>query len=87
MAGRNIYLGVRVKDIGRKGLSHATEIKRIADKIYDDYKKHRISRNTARGRLLLLYKLSFKKNNSRLVTSGRGLAIIRKYIRNLMSRI
>lgn len=66
MATKYKYLGRKVKDRGRKGLDSAKEFYDIIRAIVSDYKGGNISKGTARGRLLLLYRLSFKKHNQRL---------------------
>jgi len=78
--GKYKYLGRRVKDIGRKGLSNASEFRQIARLIVEDYRKGRISFRTADGRLLLLYRLTFKKNNSNLEMSSQTAQEVRNYI-------
>ena len=82
------YLGKRVKDRGKKGLDSAREFYDIMKAIMRDYKAKRISAKTARGRLLLLYRLSFKKNNSKIQhLSNKTLARIRKHIKNLLKEV
>lgn len=66
MARRYKYLGRRVKDRGLKGLDRPSEFRSIARAIVRDYRRHRISKKTARGRLLLLIRLSKPKNNSKV---------------------
>ena len=82
------YLGRRVKDRGKKGLDSASEFYDIAKAIMRDWKAGRISAGTARGRLLLLYRLSFKKNNSKIQhLSNKTLQRIRKHIKELMKEV
>ncbi len=82
------YLGKRVKDRGKKGLDSASEFYGIMKAIEKDWKKGRISARTARGRLLLLYRLSFKKNNSKIQhLSNSTLQKIRRRIKKLMEEI
>jgi hypothetical protein len=78
--GKYKYLGRRVRDIGRKGLSNKSEFINIARLIVEDYRKGRISFRTADGRLLLLYRLTYKKNNSNLDLSPRATEEVRRYI-------
>ena len=59
---RTVYLGHRVPDTGKPGLDNLTEVRRIANAIVRDYKKHRISKRTATSRLNLL-KLIVKKDS------------------------
>ncbi len=58
MSRNYVYLGKRVKDIGRKGLDHPKEYYGIRKAIVSDVRKGRISRKKGRGRLLLLYHLA-----------------------------
>ena len=82
------YLGRRVKDRGKKGLDSAREFYDIMNAIMRDWKKRRISAKTARGRLLLLYRLSFKKNNSKIKhLQNSTLQRIRRRIKKLMEEI
>jgi len=87
MATRYKYLGKRVKDIRPKGLTHVKEVKAILRAIKRDVKAGRISKKVARGRLLLLYRLTFKKNNSKLKASLRTRVRLRRMIKNAMSNI
>jgi len=86
MVRKNIYLGRRIKDIGIKGLSHKKEFEGIMLSIIRDYKKGRISKRTAQGRLLLLYRLTYKKNNHNLRISPSTASELRKRISNAMKR-
>ncbi len=82
------YLGRRVKDRGKKGLDSAVEFYDIIKAILGDYRTGRITGKTARGRLLLLYRLSFKKNNSKIQhLSNSTLQKIRKKIKNAMKEV
>lgn len=78
------YLGKKVKDISPKGLTHPKEVRAIMKAILNDYKKKRITRKTALGRLLLLYRLTFVKNNSKLKASRRTRIELRKDIKSAM---
>jgi len=87
MATRYKYLGKRVKDIRPKGLTHVKEVKAILRAIKKDVRAGRISKKVAKGRLLLLYRLTFKKNNSKLKASLRTRVRLRRMIKNAMSNI
>ena len=88
MATKYKYLGRKVKDRGKKGLDSAKEFYDMIKAIVRDYKSREISKETARGRLLLLYRLSFKKNNSKIKhLSNKTLQRIRERIRQEMSRL
>ncbi|MFA4641217.1 hypothetical protein [Pyrococcus kukulkanii] len=86
--GKYKYLGKRVRDIGKKGLDRPSEFRAIMKAIVRDYRKRRISKQTAKGRLLLLYRLTFKKNNKKLKNvSVKTLSRLRREIREAMSRL
>jgi len=85
---RNKYLGKRVPDIGRPGLSNPKEFRQIAREIYRDYRAGRISRKQAQGRYLLLIRLTYKKNNSNVShLSVRTLSKLRKEIKEWMKKL
>jgi len=84
---RNVYLGRKVKDIGKKGLSNKKEFYDIINAIKNDYKKGKIKKRQALGRLLLLYRLTFKKNNSNLNISRKTQTQIRNKIKETMKEL
>jgi hypothetical protein len=51
---KNIYLGRRVRDTGKRGLDNIGEVRGITREIIKDYKQHRISYRTAVSRMNLL---------------------------------
>lgn len=63
--GRNVYLGTRVKDRRGKGLDSPSEFYDIIDAILDDTEEGRIDPATARGRLLLLLRLTYPSKNKK----------------------
>lgn len=67
MARRNKYLGRRVRDVGRPGLSSLKEVKGIANAVVRDFRRGRISRKTATARLNLLVLISKKLIRKRRV--------------------
>jgi len=81
---KNKYLGGRVRDVGRKGLSSVREFNSIIKAIMQDYFAGKINKRTAKGRLLLLYRLSYKKNNSNINFSYATGEKIRKKIKKYM---
>ncbi|WP_054839939.1 hypothetical protein [Thermococcus sp. JCM 11816] len=92
MTAKYKYLGRRVKDRGgqKGGLDSAREFYDIIKAILRDYKAGgRITGGkTARGRLLLLYRLSFKKNNSKIRhLSNSTLQRIRRRIKKAMEEV
>jgi hypothetical protein len=79
------YLGKRVKDTGLKGLDKPREFRGIARAIVRDFRKGKIGEKTARGRLLLLLRLSKPKNNSKVRGwSPRTRVMVQNYIRRMM---
>lgn len=85
MNKRRIYLGKKVKDIGKNGLDKPSEYMAIAREILGDYKKGRIKPATARGRLLLLFHLVDK--NKKLKATATTKRKLKEYIRNKMREI
>lgn len=59
------YLGHRVPDIGGAGLDSPREFRAIKNAVLQDYRNGCISMSTARGRLLLLYRLTYPSHNSK----------------------
>lgn len=85
---RTKYLGHRVRDIGRAGLDSPKEFRGIMRAILHDYRKGCISKSKARGRLLLLYRLTFPEKNSKVrKLSPSTLARLRREIKEAMRRI
>ena len=85
---RNKYLGKRVRDTGLKGLDRPREYRDIMKAILDDARKGRIKRSTARGRLLLLYKLTYPEHNSKARgISSRTRERLRREIRRVMREV
>ncbi len=82
------YLGHRVPDIGGAGLDSPKEFRAIKNAILRDYRSGCISRGTARGGLLLLYRLTYPKHNSKASgISPRTRETLRKEIRDALRRI
>jgi len=81
------YLGKKVKDIGKVGLDKAKEFLGILKNIIKDLKKKRISKKTAMGRLMLLYRLTFPSKNSKVRNMPKSVREkIRKKIREAMKK-
>ena len=79
------YLGKRVRDVGRVGLDRPEEFLETLDEILEDYKAGRINEDTARGRLLLLYRLTFPSKNSKVRSWDRRTRLmVRSRIREAM---
>ncbi|ALL01946.1 hypothetical protein Pyrde_1903 [Pyrodictium delaneyi] len=83
---RNKYLGKGcqsppcVPDTGRPGLDNLHEVEKIAKRILQDARRGRISKKTAHGRFLLLYRLvSGKDRDFRGAKARRAIAIVKKY--------
>lgn len=82
------YLGKKVKDRRKMGLDSMYDFYDISSAIMQDYKKGKISKKVAQGRLLLLYRLTFKKNNSKIKhLDAKTLNKIRKKIKKTMSEL
>lgn len=82
------YLGKKVKDKRKMGLDSMYDFYDISSAIMQDYKKGKISKKVAQGRLLLLYRLTFKKNNSKIQhLDTKTLNKIRKKIKKSMSEL
>jgi len=87
MVSRYKYLGKKVQDIPPKGLTSPKEVRGILRAILRDYRSGRISWQTARGRLLLLYRLTYAKHNKNLRASRRTRALLREEISKVMSSL
>jgi len=80
------YLGKSVRDIRRKGLDTIKEYEGILRQIKRQLRKAKTKRQKQklRGRLLLLYRLTFKKNNNKI----RYVSIARlKKLRNEIKKV
>lgn len=85
---KNKYLGKRVRDINRPGLDSVKEFRAIIKEVLRDYKSGKIPKKTARGRLLLLLRLTYKKNNSKIRhLSNQTLLRLRYEIKQAMSKL
>ncbi len=87
---RNVYLGRGcqeppcVRDTGRPGLDNLREVEKIAKRILEDVRKGKISKKTAHGRFLLLYRLvSGKDRDFRGAKARRARAIVKRYWKRL----
>jgi len=88
MRRRYKYLGKSVRDIRKKGLDAVKEYEGILRQILRQARKGSVPRKVLRGRLLLLYRLTFKKNNSKIrYVSMRRLLALRRKIKEAMSKI
>jgi len=81
------YLGKKVRDIPPRGLTSPKEVRGILKAILRDYRSGRISAKKARGRLLLLYRLTYASKNSKLRASRRTRVILRNEIKHAMSMV
>ena len=89
---RNKYLGRGcrsppcVRDTGKPGLDNLREVEKIAKRILQDLRKGRISKRTAHGRFLLLYRLvSGKDKDFRGAKAKRAMSIVKRYWEKLRS--
>ena len=80
---RTKYLGHRVRDVRSAGLDSPQEFRGILRAIIRDYKFGCISRKTARGRLLLLYRLTFPSHNRK---ASRISSAVRRELREEILR-
>ncbi len=78
MGRRYVYLGKRVKDIGSKGLDTITEVRRIKNEILKDFKSGRIDIQTARGRLLCLYRQVINPKANKALHAKYSMKTLRK---------
>ena len=86
--GEYTYLGKRVEDIGNNGLDHPEEFRGILKCILSDYERGKISKDTAKGRLLLLYRLTFPEHNHKVSKiPEKELEKIRKEIKEAMKEL
>ena len=80
---RTKYLGHRVRDVRGAGLDSPREFRGILRAIIRDYRSGCISRKTARGRLLLLYRLTFPSHNRK---ASRISSAVRRELREEILR-
>ncbi|MEM4039227.1 MAG: hypothetical protein QXS58_01375 [Thermoplasmata archaeon] len=86
--GRTVYLRKRVRDVRKKGLDSVSEFYGIMREIMKDYRLGKISAKKARGRLLLLYRLTFRRKNRKVASIPKKWRLkIREDIRKLMKKI
>ena len=82
------YLGHRVPDVAGAGLDSPREFRGIKNAILRDYKSGCISKRTARGRLLLLYRLTYPSHNRKArKISPRTREALRREIRRALERL
>ncbi|CAI1492062.1 Protein conserved in hyperthermophilic archaea [Thermococcus nautili] len=79
MSRRNIYLGKRVRDTGKKGLDNLREVRDICKAILEDYKKKKIPYATAMRRLVFLRTTVIKRSERLVGKKRKAYAIVRKY--------
>lgn len=85
---RTKYLGHRVRDVRGAGLDSPSEFRGILRDILRDYRRGCISEATARGRLLLLYRLTFPRHNRKARRiSARTRQRLRREILRAMERL
>ncbi|MEM4460650.1 MAG: hypothetical protein QXY70_00755 [Nanopusillaceae archaeon] len=86
--GRTVYLGKRVRDVRKKGLDSISEFYGIMREIMRDYRLGRINAKKAKGRLLLLYLLTFRRKNKNVMAIPKKQRIkIRNDIKKLLSKL
>lgn len=80
---KNVYLGTKVKDIGRKGLDTLKEVEDICKAILEDYKKGVIDYAKAVRRLVFLKTTVIKRNSKLEGKKKKAYAIVDKYLKKL----
>lgn len=80
---KNIYLGTKVKDIGRKGLDTLKEVEDICKAIIQDFKSRNISYATAVKRLIFLKTTVIKRNSKLKGKKKKAYAIVDKYLKRI----
>ena len=80
---RNIYLGRRVEDTGKKGLDNLREIRDICKAILEDYKRGRIPYAKAMRRLVFLRTTVIKRSKKLVGKKRKAYAIVRRYEKQL----
>ncbi len=82
------YLGRKVRDVRMKGLDSPKEFIAIAKRIVREAKTGIISREKARGRLLLLYRLTSPRKNRKVRWWSRRTRVrVRNFIKKCMRSI
>jgi hypothetical protein len=76
---RNIYLGKRVRDTGRKGLDNLREVEDICKAILNDYRRGRIPYAKAMRRLVFLSTTVIKRSEKLVGKKRKAYAIVRRY--------
>jgi len=79
MSRKNIYLGRRVKDTGKKGLDNLREVRDICKAILNDYKRGRIPYAKAMRRLVFLRTTVIKRSEKLIGKKRKAYAIVRRY--------
>jgi len=80
---RNVYLGTKVKDIGRKGLDTLKEVEGICKAILKDFKTHKITYAKAVRRLVFLKTTVIKRNSKLQGKKKKAYAIVDKYLKRI----
>ena len=83
---RNVYLGKRVPDTGKKGLDNVREVRGIRDAILEDRRKGRISKRTAASRMNLLKLAVMRDRDFRGLKRRRAIQTVNAGIRRLKMR-
>ena len=83
MGRKYVYLGKRVKDVGKKGLDKISEVKGIRDAIIEDREKGRIDARKASSRMNLLKLVVSRDSDFRGAKKQRALSIVDKGIQKL----
>jgi len=81
---KNVYLGKRVKDVGKKGLDSLKEVEGICKAVLNDFKRRKISYRTAMSRLNLLSLIITKSPKFKGLKERRAKKIIDLFRSKLM---
>ncbi|MBO8183163.1 MAG: hypothetical protein H0Z28_10285 [Archaeoglobus sp.] len=76
---KTYYLGHRVKDTGKAGLSTISECERMAKAIYNDYKAGRLTKREASGRFAQLHNRTIPNTKALKGKVRKAKAAVKKY--------
>ena len=76
MSRKNVYLGIRVPDVGEKGLDSLSEVEGIAEAILEDYELGIIDRATAARRINLLKLIVMRDDDFKGAKRQKAIKIV-----------
>ncbi|WP_290724518.1 hypothetical protein [Archaeoglobus sp.] len=80
---KNVYLGKRVKDRGKKGLDEVVEVEDIVEAILSDRKSGRISRRRAASRMNLMKLVVMRDRDFKGKKRERAIKVVDEGIKKL----